>query len=226
MHYPLLMIGPTVITRSGHLTIRLVEISRLHLMMLHQPKTAGFSTRHPHLVVHQMPSFILTYIGMGASDFDDFSPNDIANVSVTMKNYVALGNGNLFFNVYTSGNATGWYETRYDVADDLAALVDAEYVTKTIDLNINDHDTVLAIAFSSNSAASTISFEFSSAKFHLHDGRSITANYQPSMVRYNDTKTLYPHPFHDQQRVHPRVALSSDGKYLISGQVSSAIPSQ
>ena len=158
----------------------------------------------------------------GASDFDDFSPSDIANVSVTMKNYVALGNGNLFFNVYTSGNATGWYETRYDVADDLAALVDAEYVTKTIDLNINDHDTVLAIAFSSNSAASTISFEFSSAKFHLHDGRSITANYQPSMVRYNDTKTLYPHPFHDQQRVHPRVALSSDGKYLISGQVSSA----
>ena len=157
-----------------------------------------------------------------ASDFDNFSPSDIANVSVTMKNYVALGNGNLFFNVYTSGNANGWYETRYDVADDLAALVDAEYVTKTIDLTINDHDTVLAIAFSSNSAASSISFEFSSAKFHLHDGRSITVNYQPSMVRYNATKTLYPHPFHDQQRVHPRVALSSDGKYLISGQVSSA----
>lgn len=82
-----------------------------------------------------------------------------------MRNNADVGNGQIFFNVYTVGTTNGWYNNRYDILLNPVVSVDISTFTVTLPDGVITED-VLAIAFSTNSAApTTLNIDLVSGEF-------------------------------------------------------------
>ena len=105
--------------------------------------------------------------GQTGADFSGltFTTDQLESISVTMRNNADVGNGQIFFNVYTVGTANGWYENRYDLLIDPDVSVDTSTYTLTLP-NGTTNQEVMAIAFSTNSAApNTLNIDLVSGRF-------------------------------------------------------------
>ena len=102
--------------------------------------------------------------GQAGADFTGltFTTSQLNSMSITMRNNADVGDGQIFFNVYTVGTTNGWYNNKYDIL-----LNPAELATYTVTLpeGIATED-VLAIALSTNSAApTTLDIDLVSGRF-------------------------------------------------------------
>ena len=98
-----------------------------------------------------------------------FNYNDLRDLRVTMKNNLALGSGNIFFNVYTVGTAGGWYGTKttYFGTPALGTTIDTELVETIIPISDARTDQILAISIGSNSAQQQVNCDVERVSFEI-----------------------------------------------------------
>ena len=98
-----------------------------------------------------------------------FNYNDLRDLRVTMKNNLALGSGNIFFNVYTVGTAGGWYGTKttYFGTPALGTTIDTELVETIIPISDARTDQILAISIGSNSAQQQVNCDVERVSFDI-----------------------------------------------------------
>lgn len=94
-----------------------------------------------------------------------FTTDQLNAVTITIRNNIDVGTGQIFFNVYTVGTANGWYNNKYTIL--LNPAITTWFATHTVTLPegvINEN--VLAIAFSTNSTApNTLNIDLVSGRF-------------------------------------------------------------
>ena len=98
-----------------------------------------------------------------------FNYNDLRDLRVTMQNNLALGSGNIFFNVYTVGTAGGWYGTKttYFGTPALGTTIDTELVETIIPISDARTDQILAISIGSNSAQQQVNVDVHQISFEI-----------------------------------------------------------
>lgn len=98
-----------------------------------------------------------------------FYYNELLELSVNMKNNLALGSGNIFFNVYTIGTAGGWYGTKtsYFGNPALGTIINADLTTTAIPISDNRTDQILAISIGSNTASPQVNLDVENVSFNI-----------------------------------------------------------
>ena len=98
-----------------------------------------------------------------------FNYNDLRDLRATMQNNLALGSGNIFFNVYTVGTAGGWYgsKTTYFGTPALGTTIDTELVETIIPISDARTDQILAISIGSNSAQQQVNVDVHQISFEI-----------------------------------------------------------
>ena len=98
-----------------------------------------------------------------------FYYNELLELTVNMKNNLALGSGNIFFTVYTVGTAGGWYgtKTNYFGNPALGTVINAELTETVIPISDPRSDQILAISIGSNTASPQVNLDVENVSFNI-----------------------------------------------------------
>lgn len=136
------------------------------------------------------------FTGIGETHHS-FRVKDIKDIKIGYRNTGPIASGqawqsNIFVNLYTDligdgTDATSWYHKRYDMLEDMDEYNDEQVMTKTIDIvkfssalpPSEQSESVLALALSTNSGATTVGLVLSHISFNLVSGKRCKIVFEP-----------------------------------------------